>query len=174
MQFLSLLLLPVLALSAAAAPACKKAIFVLSGDSTTAVQSANGGGWGSGFKNTTLLAPSFAENHALNGRSTKTFIENGDWDGVLDAVEKYKPQGDVYVTIQFGHNDQKLENFTEQFEANLKRMAADVKSAGGVPVGSSFFFFLLESGGWIELIQGFGIYRSSSPRSPAAPTPTAC
>lgn len=137
MQFLRLLLLPVLALTAAAAAprrACQKAIFVLSGDSTTAPQSAGGGGWGNGFKNTTLLAPSFAENHAVNGRSTQSVLANGEWAGVLDAVTKYKSQGSVYVTIQFGHNDQKLVNFTGQFEVNLKRMVGDVKTAGGVPV----------------------------------------
>jgi len=140
MQFLRLLLLPVLALTAAAAPSgtCNKAIFVLSGDSTTAPQSKGGGGWGNGFGNTALLSPSFSENHAVNGRSTKRVLENGEWEGVLNAVKKYKSQGNVYVTIQFGHNDQKLPDFIAQFEANLKRMVGDVKGAGGVPVGLSW------------------------------------
>ena len=143
MRFLGfLLLLPALALTAVAAPAqasdaCQKAIFILSGDSTTAPQSAGGGGWGNGFRDRTLLAPSFAENHAANGRSTKTVLENGEWTGVLAAVKKYRSQGDVYVTVQFGHNDQKLANFMPQFEANLKRMVADVTAAGGVPVRGS-------------------------------------
>src|SRR5687768_7825414 len=41
------------------------------------------------------------ENHAKNGRSTRTFIEEGLWRGLIEQV---KP-GD-YVFIQFGHNDQ--------------------------------------------------------------------
>ena len=42
------------------------------------------------------------DNHALNGRSSKSFISEGHWQKV---VEKIKP-GD-YVFIQFGHNDEK-------------------------------------------------------------------
>ncbi len=41
-----------------------------------------------------------AENHAIGGRSSRTFLEEGRWQKVLD---KLKP-GD-YVMIQFGHND---------------------------------------------------------------------
>lgn len=40
------------------------------------------------------------DNHAVNGRSSKSFIDEGRWQKVLDKV---KP-GD-YVIIQFGHND---------------------------------------------------------------------
>jgi lysophospholipase L1-like esterase len=40
------------------------------------------------------------ENHALGGRSSRTYITEGLWDKVLSAVQK----GD-YVFIQFGHND---------------------------------------------------------------------
>lgn len=40
------------------------------------------------------------ENHALGGRSSRTFISEGLWDKVLSAVQP----GD-YVIIQFGHND---------------------------------------------------------------------
>ena len=42
------------------------------------------------------------DNHAVNGRSSLSFINEGRWDKVL---EKMKP-GD-YVIIQFGHNDEK-------------------------------------------------------------------
>ena len=42
------------------------------------------------------------ENHAMNGRSSKSFIEEGRWKAVRDSLKK----GD-YVFIQFGHNDQK-------------------------------------------------------------------
>jgi len=40
------------------------------------------------------------ENHALGGRSSRTFISEGLWEKVLAAVQP----GD-YVLIQFGHND---------------------------------------------------------------------
>src|SRR5438067_10884424 len=42
------------------------------------------------------------ENHAQNGRSTKSFIDEGRWKTVLDRLRP----GD-YVIIQFGHNDEK-------------------------------------------------------------------
>ena len=41
------------------------------------------------------------ENHARNGRSTRTFISEGRWDFLINRVSK----GD-FVIIQFGHNDQ--------------------------------------------------------------------
>lgn len=42
------------------------------------------------------------KNHAVNGRSTRSFINESRWDSVYKQLEK----GD-YVFIQFGHNDQK-------------------------------------------------------------------
>ena len=44
-------------------------------------------------------------NHALNGRSSKSFIAEGHWQKV---VEQIRP-GD-YVFIQFGHNDEKADS----------------------------------------------------------------
>ena len=41
-------------------------------------------------------------NHAVNGRSTKSFRELGHWKPVLESLRK----GD-YLFIQFGHNDAK-------------------------------------------------------------------
>ncbi|MGA9589036.1 MAG: GDSL-type esterase/lipase family protein, partial [Salegentibacter sp.] len=43
------------------------------------------------------------ENHAVNGRSSRSFIDEGRWKAVKDKLEK----GD-YVFIQFGHNDEKI------------------------------------------------------------------
>lgn len=57
-------------------------------------------GWGS------LLAPFFdtnaisIRNHAIGGRSSRTFINEGRWQRILDEL---KP-GD-FVLMQFGHND---------------------------------------------------------------------
>lgn len=42
------------------------------------------------------------DNHAVNGRSSKSFMDEGRWDKVM---EKLRP-GD-FVIIQFGHNDEK-------------------------------------------------------------------
>ena len=42
------------------------------------------------------------ENHAVNGRSTKSFRDEGRWTIVFNKIKK----GD-YVFIQFGHNDEK-------------------------------------------------------------------
>jgi lysophospholipase L1-like esterase len=42
------------------------------------------------------------ENHAMNGRSAKSFVAEGRWQTIIDRLAP----GD-YVIIQFGHNDQK-------------------------------------------------------------------
>ncbi|MCP8898870.1 rhamnogalacturonan acetylesterase [Gilvimarinus xylanilyticus] len=74
------------------------------------------------------------DNRARNGRSTRTFIEEGIWQGIVDELQA----GD-YVIIQFGHNDQsehKKDRYTppETYQANLKRFIADVKKAGASPL----------------------------------------
>jgi pectinesterase len=73
-------------------------------------------------------------NHARNGRSTRTFIEEGRWQALLDEVAA----GD-YVLIQFGHNDQsesKPDRYTppDQFRANLVRFVEDVRAKDATPV----------------------------------------
>src|SRR3982750_2750588 len=47
------------------------------------------------------------ENHAVNGRGTKSFIAEGRWDSVRTRLQR----GD-FVIMQFGHNDQKVEDST--------------------------------------------------------------
>src|SRR5918911_1653018 len=74
------------------------------------------------------------ENHAQNGRSTKSFIAEGRWQAIVD---KLKP-GD-YVFIQFGHNDEskdKGERYTppDEFRKNLIRFVADVRAKKSIPV----------------------------------------
>jgi lysophospholipase L1-like esterase len=73
----------------------------LVGDSTVKSGGANGSiGWGE------RIAPYFdtakvnVVNHAIGGRSSRTFFTEGRWQRVLDQVKA----GDV-VLIQFGHND---------------------------------------------------------------------
>lgn len=100
---------------------------VLVGDSTVATQ----GGWGPGFcavltKNVTCV------DLALNGRSTKSFRDEGAWKKAL--AEK----GDYYL-IQFGHNDQKPDparhtdpetTYAEQIRSYIR----EARAVGGVPV----------------------------------------
>jgi lysophospholipase L1-like esterase len=88
----------------------KPPAFFLAGDSTTAVQSTGGGGWGNGFL-ATLKSPAFGVNKGHNGATTVSFVDGGDWKQVLDLVKNATSKYDVYVTIQFGHNDQVSECF---------------------------------------------------------------
>lgn len=57
-------------------------------------------GWGHFFADWCDTTQVSVENHALGGRSSRTFISEGLWTKVLAGVQK----GD-YVLIQFGHND---------------------------------------------------------------------
>lgn len=67
-------------------------------------------------------------NFARNGRSTKSFIEQGLFSEALSQIE----EGDL-VLIEFGHNDSKImdpSRYTEPYDSyqkNLKYMADEVK-----------------------------------------------
>jgi lysophospholipase L1-like esterase len=100
---------------------------VLVGDSTVATE----GGWGPGFcadltPNVTCI------DDARNGRSTKSYIDEGSWTKALAE------NGDYYL-IQFGHNDQKPDpaRHTDPettYAANLERYIRDARAIGAVPV----------------------------------------
>lgn len=74
------------------------------------------------------------ENHAKNGRSSKSFRDEGSWQKVIAGVQK----GD-YVIIQFGHNDEKDDTarhtspFTT-YKKNLGRYIDETKAKGAVPI----------------------------------------
>ena len=74
-------------------------------------------------------------NHAVNGRSSKSFIGEGRWQTVLDSL---KP-GD-YVFIQFGHNDQKdkdpkrYTNPWTGYRKNLEKFVDESRAKGAVPI----------------------------------------
>ncbi|KAI9925333.1 hypothetical protein AWENTII_011813 [Aspergillus wentii] len=110
--------------------------FFLAGDSTTATQSPGGGGWGDGFLNTTLHHGAYGRNYGHNGATTVSFRAGGDWNNVLSSVKQSKSEYNPYVTIQFGHNDQKpAKNISlAQYTANLEKMASEVNSAGATPI----------------------------------------
>lgn len=75
------------------------------------------------------------ENHAVNGRSTRNFINEGRWDSVVKKLNK----GD-YVFIQFGHNDQKendpkrYTNPHTTYRHNLMRFVTETRKKGAYPV----------------------------------------
>jgi lysophospholipase L1-like esterase len=101
---------------------------VLVGDSTVNP----GGGWGKGF--CAVMTPNVTcVNDALNGRSSKSFIDEGAWKKALED------HGDYYL-IQFGHNDMKgkgPERETDPettFAANIRRYIHDTQAIGAVPV----------------------------------------
>ena len=109
----------------------------LAGDSTLAEKRAEKRpetGWGELFQQYFDPARVKIENHAMNGRSTRTFIAENRWQTIVDKLKK----GD-YVFIQFGHNDQakdKPERYTppEDFSANLRRMVNEARAKNAIPV----------------------------------------
>lgn len=111
-------------------------IFMI-GDSTMANKKMDGGnperGWG-------MVLPGFfsedirVDNHAANGRSSKSFISEGRWEKVISRVKK----GD-YVFIQFGHNDEKADSTRHTdpgstFDEILRRYVNETRAKGGIPV----------------------------------------
>lgn len=109
----------------------------LAGDSTMAEKLAEKRpetGWGEMLQKYFDVEQVKIENHAQNGRSTKSFISENRWQAIVDKLKK----GD-HVFIQFGHNDQskdKGERYTppEDFKANLRRMVADARAKRAIPV----------------------------------------
>lgn len=73
------------------------------------------------------------ENRARNGRSTRTFLEEGRWEPIVEQLAK----GD-YVFIQFGHNDevQSKEQSTtpKEFQVNLRKYVTETCERGAQPV----------------------------------------
>jgi PelA/Pel-15E family pectate lyase len=124
-RYLILFISMALALSASANAAIK---VVLVGDSTVNDE----GGWGVGFR--ASFGPDVqVVNLALNGRSSKSFRDEGAW-------AKMAPEKPKYVLIQFGHNDvagKGAERETDPattYRANLDRYIEEVRAAGATPV----------------------------------------
>ncbi len=107
----------------------------LIGDSTMAdkeVKAYPETGWGMPFHyffDSTVAV----DNRAKNGRSTRTFIEEGRWKPVVENLK----EGD-YVLIQFGHNDEvptkKSYTTPQQFTANLVKFVTESRNKKAVPV----------------------------------------
>src|ERR1039458_9120307 len=75
------------------------------------------------------------ENHAVNGRSSKSFLDEGRWEPVLNQLNP----GD-YVIIEFGHNDEKKKDpkrYTEpfgSFKQNLELFIRESREHKATPV----------------------------------------
>lgn len=75
------------------------------------------------------------ENHAVNGRSTRSFIAEKKWKAVYNKLKK----GD-YVFIQFGHNDQKKNdpkryaNPHTVYRNNLIKFVKEARVKGAKPI----------------------------------------
>ena len=134
---LTIILLAVLLLAPAAHAQEPVVTVFLAGDSTLAPKQENKRpetGWGEQLQKRFDEKKLRIDNHAANGRSTKTFISEGRWQALLDKVK----EGD-YVLIQFGHNDQakeKGERYTppDDFRHNLERFVAEVRAKKATPV----------------------------------------
>jgi len=87
-----------------------------------------------------VLQPFFNDNivvinKAVNGRSTKSFINEKRWDSIYKKLKK----GD-YVLIEFGHNDEKIEDSTRytnphtSYRYNLIRFVKESREKGAIPI----------------------------------------
>lgn len=114
----------------------KKPITVyLIGDSTISIKEVKAypeTGWGMPFVHFFDETVTI-DNRAKNGRSTRTFIEEGLWQPVADKLK----EGD-YVFIQFGHNDEveTKKSYTpqDQYKANLIRFITEARKKKANPV----------------------------------------
>ena len=108
----------------------------LAGDSTMAIKQLDlpERGWGMAlnglFKDAAMI-----QNHAVNGRSTRSFIDEGRWSRIVAALQP----GD-FVLIQFGHNDEKVEDPKRgtdpatTFRDNLRRFIREVRAKQASPI----------------------------------------
>jgi lysophospholipase L1-like esterase len=109
----------------------------IAGDSTAAQKYADARpetGWG-------MAAPFFlhsalvVSNHAVNGRSSKSFVDEGRLDVVLEAIRP----GD-FLLIQFAHNDEKTADptrYTEPwstYQDHLRMYVEGARARGARPV----------------------------------------
>jgi lysophospholipase L1-like esterase len=110
------------------APAQKPIKIILAGDSTVNDE----GGWGEGFRKC-FGPPVEVINLAKNGRSSKSFRDEGLWEPALSA----RPD---FILIQFGHNDQPgkgPERETDPattYRANLLRYIEEARAAGATAI----------------------------------------
>lgn len=135
MKFLKSVLSPLgkgialMLLSGACALAQSKTKVVLVGDSTVNAE----GGWGGVFCSHFDPKKVDCINAALNGRSSKSFYDEGAWAKALALHPNF-------ILIQFGHNDTKGKGPAREtdpqttYQANMRRYIVEAKSAGATPI----------------------------------------
>lgn len=131
----SIFCISVLLLTAYTIPQKKKIKVWLIGDSTVSIKDTKAypeTGWGMPFVyfwDSTVIV----DNRAMNGRSTRTFLEEKRWDPIIKDMQ----EGD-YVFIQFGHNDEvptKKSYVPEaDFKSNLVKYITDTRNKKANPV----------------------------------------
>lgn len=154
-------------------------LFVV-GDSTARNSAAGAQGWGDAFGQYFDPAKITVLNRARAGRSSRTFVTEGLWDGVLKGMKA----GD-FVLIQFGHNDggpvdtgraraslpgvgEETQEVTTADGAKevvhaygwyLRKMVADAKAKGATPIVLSLTVRNLWKDGRVERGSGqFGAW----------------
>lgn len=119
------------------APEKKITIFTI-GDSTCANKPLENEnlerGWGQALSSFFDERYVVVDNHAQNGRSSLSFLNEGRWKPILEKMQK----GD-YVFIQFGHNDEKSDSARHTDPATtykeiLKKYITETREKGGIPV----------------------------------------
>src|SRR3954467_3739024 len=90
-------------------------------------------GWGMALGKF-FVDPGMIRNHAKNGRSSKSFVDEGLWAKVLEEMTA----GD-FVIIQFSHNDEKPSaalhtDPATTFREHLRRYIAETRARGAFPI----------------------------------------
>jgi len=139
----------------------EKPVLFIIGDSTVKNGDGTGKnnqmGWGTMIDMYFDTVKISVSNHAIGGRSSRTFITEGRWDKILSVLKK----GD-YVLMQFGHNDagpladtarargtirgvgtdsmeiynpiRKMQETVYSYGYYMRKYARDTKAKGAIPV----------------------------------------
>ena len=137
MKFVGIIILTALFAVCAAAQKSPVVLY-LAGDSTLAEKLADKRpetGWGEKLQQYFDAKKVRVENHAQNGRSTKSFIDENRWQAIVDKLKR----GD-YVFIEFGHNDEKADKpavyaaANTDYRNNLIKFVTEVRAKKAFPV----------------------------------------
>jgi lysophospholipase L1-like esterase len=112
----------------------KPSKIILVGDSTIAVM----GGWGPSFCAYHVTSFAACLNLARGGRSSGNYRWEGSWAVALSEMHARGYQN-VWVLIQFGHNDQpgkpgRSTDFKTGYPENLRRYVRETRAAGAIPI----------------------------------------
>jgi len=134
--FKSLLILLLITFTVLSFKSSDKVNIWMIGDSTMANKNPDKApetGWGM-VMNEFVTGDATVHNHAVNGRSSKSFIDEGRWKAIYDSIQP----GD-FVIIQFGHNDEKpAEKLhtdpSTTYKQLLKKFIDEARAKGANPI----------------------------------------